>query len=69
MACRFNVEKFIDDRTDSEGRTVKDRYLQGVLERVSESSAAEGGIEEHWQAVRTAIVSTAAEVLGASRHC
>ena len=67
--CRFNVAKFADNETDSEGRTTKDWYLQGVLEQASESWTAEGQIEKQWQSVRTAIVSTSAEVLETSRHC
>jgi len=57
-------QSFFISETDREGRTAKDRYLQGVLEKASESWTAEGGIEKQWQSVHTAIVLTAAEVLG-----
>jgi len=60
--------KLTDCETDSEGKTAKYQYPQGVLEQASESWTVEGGIEKQWQSVRTAIVSIAVEVLETSRH-
>jgi len=66
--CRLNVAKLADSETDCEGRTPKKRYLQGVLEKASDSWMEKSGAAEQWQSICGVIVSTAAGVLGISRH-
>ena len=44
--------------------SVKSQYLQGVLERAEDEWCDEAGVEGKWSAVKSALVSTAEEVLG-----
>jgi hypothetical protein len=46
------------------GESVRDEYLQEVLERASSDWCNESGVEEKWSAVRCALVSTAEGMLG-----
>ena len=58
------MEKLRDKCAEVEEESVKSQYLQGVLERAEDKWRDEADVEGKWSAVKSALVSTAEEVLG-----
>ena len=59
---KYDVGKLIGSQ--EEGQFVRDEYMEKVLERASTAWCDEGGVDEKWSAVRSALVTSAEDVLG-----
>ena len=70
MNRRYDVEGLIARTgTRSEETSVKDKYLQAVLEKASRDWHEGANVEDKWSAVRSRLVNAAEEMLGeAGRH-
>ena len=59
---RYDVSKLIGihgNEENSDTKTMKERYVEQVLERVADLWPEEGNLEEKWMAVQSALINTA----------
>ncbi len=60
---KFDVTRLKEGCGDEE-ESMKERYLQEVLQRAGDSWCESAGVEDKWSAVKTALTNAAEEVLG-----
>ena len=61
----YDVEMLVvSEGRQGEDGTVREEYVRKVMERANKTWCDEDGVDEKWETVRSALVTTAEEVLG-----